>query len=366
MRLTFKRLAGLALLAVAGGFLIAWSGLVSIAASSGHWAPVGWFLHFTMRQAVDTQSLGIEPPPGFDDPDRVALGAAHYASGCAPCHGAPGEAQSLVALAMTPPPPWLPPVIPTWRPRHLFWIVQHGVKYSGMPAWTTQARPDEVWPVVAFLGRMPEMEASTYRRMAFGSDVVPKDSVSGEDRLGPVVASCDRCHGQNGAGRWDAGVPILAGQSEAYLAATLRAYAQQRRASGIMQPLAKELESQEVKALARHYALRPRQSAASPLAEPSEHVVLGEAIARSGIPAAGVPPCMSCHGPPNRYPHYPALAGQEASYLARQLELFREGVRGGTAFAHIMQGFAGKLTDRDIEAVAAFYQSLEGRAEGLD
>jgi cytochrome c553 len=366
MRLTLKHLVGLALLVAAGGFLIAWSGLVSIAASSGHWAPVGWFLHFTMRQAVDTQSLGIEPPLGFDHPDRVALGAAHYASGCAPCHGAPGEAQSPVALAMTPPPPWLPPVIPTWEARHLFWIVQHGVKYSGMPAWTTQERPDEVWSVVAFLGQMPDMEASAYRRMAFGSEAAPTDGVSGEDTLGPLVASCDRCHGTNGTGRWDAGVPVLAGQSETYLAATLRAYAEQRRASGIMQPLARELESRAIDALAHHYAIRPRQSAASPPTEMVEPVVLGEAIARSGIPAAGIPPCMSCHGPPTRYPHYPELAGQDAAYFARQLELFRDGVRGGTAFAHIMQSFAGGLTDRDIAAVAAFYQSLEGRTEGLD
>jgi cytochrome c553 len=364
MRVGVKHLVGLALLAVAGGFLVAWSGLVPIAASSGHWAPVGWFLHFTMRQAVDTQSMGIELPPNLGDPERVALGAGHYAGGCAPCHGAPGEPQSPVALSMTPPPPWLPSVLPSWEPRHLFWIVQHGVKYSGMPSWTTQVRPDEVWSVVAFLRRLPELDAAGYRRLAFGPDAeaaATADQASlaelGEGPLERLLAGCARCHGRDGA-RAPASVPLLGGQNEAYLAASLHAYAETHRASGIMQPLARALDQEGIAALARHYAAQPWPAAgagqAQAQAEP-DLLARGEAIARAGIPAAGVPPCASCHGPPTCYPHYPEIAGQEASYLVRQLELFRDGTRGGTAFAHLMLGFAGRLTDADIQAVAAFY-----------
>lgn len=365
MRVGLKHLIGLAVLIVLGGFLIAWSGLVSIAASSGHWAPVGWFLHYTMRQAVDTQSLGIEPPPDFDDPARAALGAAHYAGGCAPCHGAPGEPRSPIALAMTPAPPALAPLIPTWEPRHLFWIVQHGVKYSGMPAWTTQVRPDEVWAVVAFLGQLPNLDGPTYRRMALGPEaarMAGTDQASlaelGEGPLDALLADCARCHGRDGTGRGEAGVPLIGGQNQPYLAATLRAYAELRRASGIMQPLARAPDEEEIDALARHYAAQPWPAAAASgprsMAGP-ELLRRGAMIAQAGIPQAGVPPCASCHGPPARYPHYPEIAGQEVSYLVRQLELFRDGVRGGTAFAHLMLGFASRLTDADIQAVAAFY-----------
>jgi cytochrome c553 len=358
MRVGWKHLVGLAVLAVAGGFLLAWSGLVSIAASSGHWPPVGWFLHFTMRQAVDTQSMGIEPPGTLDDPAQAALGAGHFAGGCAPCHGAPGEPQSPVALAMTPPPPPLGPVVPTWEPRHLFWIVRHGVKYSGMPAWTAQARPDEVWSVVAFLRRLPELDEAAYRRLALGpgAGVDPVDLTElGAGRSETALANCARCHGRDGAGLAEAGLPLLGGQSEAYLAATLRAYAATRRASGIMQPLARALGEEEIEALARHYAEQPWPARGERPPAGPELVARGEAIARNGIPAEGIPPCASCHGPPARYVHYPEIAGQNAGYIVRQLELFRAGTRGGTAFAHLMLGFARRLTDADIEAVAAFY-----------
>jgi cytochrome c553 len=367
MRIGFKRLvglvAGLAALAVAGGLLVAWSGLVSVAASSGHWPITAWFLHFTMRQAVETKSPEHPVPVALDDPARVALGAAHYAGGCAPCHGAPGERQRPIALSMTPHPPWLPPVIPTWEPQELFWIVQHGVKYSGMPAWPTQDRPDEVWTVVVFLAQLPSLDAETYRRLAWGpeADGPPVAGTTnmgelGTGPLGQTLANCARCHGRDGAGRAAGGVPVIGGQSLAYLEASLRAYAERHRASGIMQPLAAALAPGQLAALARHYAAEPWRGGATP-APPADPDLLarGRAIATDGLPAAGVPPCASCHGPPARYPYYPRIAGQDAGYLARQLELFRAGVRGGTAFAHVMHAVADGLTDEAIAVVAAFY-----------
>jgi cytochrome c553 len=75
--------------------------------------------------------------------------------------------------------------------------------------------------------------------------------------------------------------------------------------------------------------------------------------------------CVACHGAdgvaPN--PTFPHLAGQNAAYLAIQLERFRSGER----YHPLMTPVAQSLSDADIEDLAAYYSELrpwtEARAE---
>ncbi|MDG6348016.1 cytochrome c4, partial [Luteimonas sp. 8-5] len=69
-------------------------------------------------------------------------------------------------------------------------------------------------------------------------------------------------------------------------------------------------------------------------------------------------------GPGERNRMYPRLDGQYAGYLALQLRLFRDGGRGGTRYAPIMERAAAGLSDRDIADVAAYYASLPPVAVG--
>lgn len=365
LTITWPRLAIIAAAGVALGMAFAWSGLFNVAASSGHWAITNWFLHYVMRQSVKTHAMGIEVP-ALDDPALVHRGAGHYAVGCAPCHGAPGQERSPIAREMTPEPPYLPPRIERWKPNHLFWIVRHGVKFTGMPAWAALEREDEVWAMVAFLRQLPRLQPEDYRRLALG-EVAERSSVpaadDGLDRLAdpfePVLADCARCHGRDGAGRGVGAFPRLSGQSESYLFATLRAYAQGLRHSGIMQPAAARLSEAEMRRLAAHYANAAASHEPPASDPPDELLAQGEAIARRGVSADGIPACVACHepGPDGRYPYYPTLRGQTAGYLAEQLRLFRAGRRGGTAFAHIMASIAERLSDQQIDAVAAYFAS---------
>jgi cytochrome c553 len=354
-------LAGLA----AGSFLFAWSGLFNVAASSGHWAFTEWFLHWTMRNSVRTHALGIDPPP-LDDPALVHRGAGHYASGCAPCHAAPGHAHSPVAREMTPMPPILVKQIPKWNRAQLFWIVKHGVKYTGMPAWVAQQREDEVWAMVAFLERLPELTPAAYRRLSLGPEADHPEADHAEqladlsEPLREVLPECARCHGRDGAGRGVGAFPILTGQTEAYLYRTLKAYMQGHRHSGIMQPAAAGLDEDIARALARHYAAA---DAAVTGSGPSDLKLIrrGKIIASRGVPADLVPACAACHGPKSspRRPVYPELAGQHAGYLAQQLSLFQQDARGGTSFAPIMHMIAKQLSEAQIRAVAAYYAALD-------
>ena len=80
-------------------------------------------------------------------------------------------------------------------------------------------------------------------------------------------------------------------------------------------------------------------------------------------------PCVACHGAAgegNPALNSPAIAGQDAAYLARQLEQFRTGARGSDpadTFGAQMRGMAGTLQDETAVAdVVAYIGTLPAAA----
>jgi len=74
--------------------------------------------------------------------------------------------------------------------------------------------------------------------------------------------------------------------------------------------------------------------------------------------------CQACHGATgiSTQPNYPKLAGQHQDYLSKALHDFRSGRRPSA----IMSGFAGSLSDVDIEDIAAWYATQQGLTEIQD
>lgn len=70
--------------------------------------------------------------------------------------------------------------------------------------------------------------------------------------------------------------------------------------------------------------------------------------------------CASCHGVEGNstVPANPRLAGQHASYLLRALRDYKSGARQNA----IMAGFAGTLSDEDMQDLAAYFASQSGLA----
>jgi cytochrome c553 len=343
-----------------GAFLFAWSGIYNVAASEPHFAITHWLLDFAKRRSVETQSLLVSRPP-LDDPDLARLGAGHYYSGCAPCHGAPGEPSNPIVQQMYPEPADLPLVAPSWTPEQLFWIAKHGLKFTGMPAWVAQNRDDEVWAVVAFLRVLPKIDVGEYRRLATGSAELPG---RGMLELGPAdskaetLARCRRCHDDGLSPSPNNLVPKLGGQSQAYLEMSLRHYANGLRPSGIMQPMAADLDEGMLIELAKHYAQHPSvRIDASVHPAPPDRIARGKRIASSGVPDKGIPPCLACHAGKSA-PTFPKLDGQHAAYVVGQLRLWRRGLRDRTVQGAIMAAIAPRLSDEQVEDVAAYFASV--------
>ena len=352
-------LAGLAL----AGLLIAWSGAYSVAASRGHWRITEWALAFGMKNSVETRARFIETPP-LDDRDLVTLGAGHFHGGCAYCHGAPGVTISPIAQHMLPPPPDLGTATEIWKDRELFWIVKHGIKYTGMPAWVSQQRDDEVWAVVAFLKRLPHLDAQGYREIAVGGLTIAPQSgrdLALSEAAPEGTTACARCHGADGQGPASKFVPILHGQPREFLLAALHDFASGKRESGIMQPVASDLTPNAMERLAAFYSrLPPPPRSGTPNRVAIER---GRMLATEGSRDARIPACTSCHGE-GALPVYPRLAGQHASYMAARLRLWRSGYVAHTETNDVMAPIARLLSEQQIEEVSAYFSAQPASSRG--
>jgi len=364
------------------------SGIVDLSAAKPH--PEGWarFLHYTFQQSTAFHA-GPAAPADIDSPIRVAAGAAYFGQVCARCHGGPGLGQNPVVLSMHPRPQYLASDLPLakFTAPELFRIVKAGVKYSAMPSWPAEGRDDEVWQLVAFLRALPTMSPETFQKLALvshGNGAVsapfgamppahryalrnddepplasynyrtPVFGFSGYAQSADPVSTCARCHGADGAG--GGAFPNLTLQTPGYLARTLTAYAAGQRRSGYMQMIATELSPSQISTIAKYYSGLPRRSTEAPSGSP---VTEGQQIALVGIPKVGMGPCAECHGVTRAADKaFPVLEGQGQWYLTNQLQVFRNGGRGGIGGQKRpdpMVVIAQKLTDDQIKAVAAYY-----------
>lgn len=339
IRITWKRAIIAVSLLFAAGMLFAWSGVMQVSASSGHWKVTDWFLHWVMRNSVRTYSTFQTPEGKAPERDLVSA-AGHFRQACQVCHGAPGVKPSPVMQASTPPAPDLSVTAKEWSDRQLFWIIRHGVKFTAMPAWPVEDRDDEVWRMVGFVRRLPGMTSELYR--ALTQEAVPADLPG--TRPGTLTA-CASCHGSDGRGRGQRDIPLLGGQKPASLLAALRDYAAGTRKSAPMQVAAAALTQEEMKRLAAHFAAMPGLEQRPTPTLP---------IIAKGDPARQLPACGNCHAPGK---DAPALSGQRSSYLAARLRHWQGDptVVDARKPPHGMAVIARRIPPDQIDEIAAAF-----------
>ena len=171
------------------------------------------------------------------------------------------------------------------------------------------------------------------------------------------AAVCAGCHGQGGTKPVMAVYPKLADMGEVYLYRQLVDIKAGDRAIPEMTGLLDNMSDQDLRDLAAYF---DNQEVGVNQANP-DLVERGQALYRGGNMASGVPACAGCHNPQgkgNEPGGYPRLSGQNAEYVAKQLQAYRDGSRAGGANAQIMMDVAAKLTDAEIESVASYVSGL--------
>lgn len=178
------------------------------------------------------------------------------------------------------------------------------------------------------------------------------DPVTGQGK----TAVCGACHGPDG----NSLVPIfpkLASQGERYLLKQLHDIKDGKRVVLEMTGLLNPLTDQDLADISAYYA---GQKGSVGNADP-ELGARGEALFRGGKLDEGMPACIGCHSPNGAgiaTAGFPHLSGQHADYIKKQLTAFREGDRTNDGDTLVMRTIAAKLSDKEIDALAAYIQGL--------
>ncbi|WP_281827453.1 c-type cytochrome [Jannaschia rubra] len=159
---------GTLLVAVAIWLTIAYTGAYNVAASDQHADAVRWTLDTTMHRSVERRSGDVELPETFAD-EVVAEGASHYAESCVYCHGAPGQEPTEWSRGMRPEPPHLTEAAAEWSAEEIYWIVENGIKMSGMPAFGAHHGPEGITALTAFVSQLPGLSPDDYRALTGGN-----------------------------------------------------------------------------------------------------------------------------------------------------------------------------------------------------
>jgi mono/diheme cytochrome c family protein len=117
--------------------------------------------------AVSRGAKSLTNPVEYSD-EVIAEGRAHFADHCATCHANDGSGNTEMGRGM-----W--PKVPDMRltqtqnlsDGELFWIIENGIRFTGMPAWGTGTKESETasWHLVHFIRRLPKLTPDELEEM---------------------------------------------------------------------------------------------------------------------------------------------------------------------------------------------------------
>ena len=143
-------------------------GFYSVAAGQKHFDMVAWSLHHISEASIERHSGASSLPPlSTSEPSLIQKGAREFVEeGCVGCHGGPGVKPEKFSEGMRPEPPDLGHVAKHADTSEIYWIVKHGIKMTGMPAFGDHADENELRAIAEFVKNIKTYSTSEFRGIA--------------------------------------------------------------------------------------------------------------------------------------------------------------------------------------------------------
>jgi mono/diheme cytochrome c family protein len=144
------------LVLIVGGYFYLTGGYVDIAADQ----PPSSFERRLAMRAMDAATERRAPEQKNPIPpteENLVAGAKLYLDHCAGCHGVPSNPASLFSRSFNPPSPGFFRRAPDMPDNQNFYIIQHGVRWTGMPAWGRILSDEQIWTIATFMSHIEKL-----------------------------------------------------------------------------------------------------------------------------------------------------------------------------------------------------------------
>ena len=135
-----------------------------------------WMARRARTMAAPTDASGrVNPVP--NSTEVLTESRAHWADHCAGCHANNGSGDTEMGKRMYPPAPDMRlPETQQMTDGELFFIIQNGVRMTGMPAWGGSSHDEQdSWKLVRFIRHLPLVSAEEEREMRSLNPKSPDD-----------------------------------------------------------------------------------------------------------------------------------------------------------------------------------------------
>lgn len=110
------------------------------------------------RGLVIPSSAKTTPNPVPPGRESLRAGRAHFADHCAICHGNDGRGRTEIGRSLYPrAPDMTAAATQALTDGELFWIIENGIRFTGMPAWGRAGLSEASWQLVQFVRHLPQL-----------------------------------------------------------------------------------------------------------------------------------------------------------------------------------------------------------------
>ena len=134
-------------------------GLMPVNADGTHSSLEARIMPRVLHASIASHASAVTNPISINE-ENLKAGASTYKVMCARCHSTPEGNPSVYGQSFYPPAPQLSGGMSTYTDSQLFWLIKHGIRNTGMPAWGAMLSDDEIWQIVSLLKNSQDLPPS--------------------------------------------------------------------------------------------------------------------------------------------------------------------------------------------------------------